>query len=120
MQFSLTGFSQSANVRTYRFEGRLPGEERRSLTVGVDIALARHYAISLQELPLLCLDLLEEGMLASDAGKLMFSEEQMQALADRREAAKRVAAMKHKAPRRPRPQTTDAENQGYSMRSGRD
>jgi hypothetical protein len=112
MQFSLTGFSQRADLRTYAFEGGLPGQQRRSVTVGVDIALARRYSISLQELPLLCLSFLEERLAGSDASTLSFSEREMLAIAGRREEAKRIAAMKHRPPRRPRPGTPETRKPG--------
>ena len=111
MQFSLTGFSQNADVRTYAFEGGPSGQKGRIVTVGVDIALARRYSISLQELPLLCLGFLEERLATSDSSTLTFSEPEMRAIVGRREEAKRIAAMKHRPPRRPRPSTVETRNQ---------
>jgi len=67
MQFSLTGFSQTTNVRRYTFQGVTADQTRQEVTVGVDLNLARQYGISLQELPLLCQRFLEEQ---SAAGKM--------------------------------------------------
>jgi hypothetical protein len=64
MQFSLTGFSQTANVRHYTFQGVTADQTRQEVTVGVDLNLARQYGISLQELPLLCRRFLEEQSVA--------------------------------------------------------
>ena len=55
MRFLLTGFSQTANVRRYTFQGVTPDQTRQEVTIGVDLNLIRQYGISLQELPLLCL-----------------------------------------------------------------
>jgi hypothetical protein len=111
MQFSLTGQTQNADVRTYAFNGNVSGQKARSVTVSVDIALARRHAISLQELPLLCLRFLEERVGNSDVRALTFSEGEMLAIAGRREDARRVAAMKHRPPRRPRPNTGESKDQ---------
>ena len=111
MQYSLTEQTQNADVRTYAFNGNASGQKVRRVTVSVDIAVARRHAISLQELPLLCLRFLELTVATSDATALIFSEGAMQAIAGQREEAKRVAAMKHRAPRRPRPAPRDPNDQ---------
>jgi hypothetical protein len=111
MQFSLTGLSQDANVRTYAFDGSAPDQKRRNITVSVDIALARRYAISLQELPLLCLRFLEAQHATDESITLTFSEGEMRSIADRREEAKRLVAMNRRPPRRPRPATAGPNDQ---------
>lgn len=103
MQFSLTGQTQNADVRTYAFDGNYSDRKTRGLTVSVDIALARRYAISLQELPLLCVRFLEEQTASSEATALTFSESAMRIIVGQREEAKRLAATRHKQPRRNRP-----------------
>ena len=99
MQFSLTGFSQSANVRCYTFQGVTADQTRQEVTVGVDLNLARQYGISLQELPLLCLSFLEEQSAAGKIDSLTFSELEMLGVASRRAEAKREAEQKSKAQR---------------------
>jgi len=101
MQFSLTGFSQSANVRLYAFQGVNNDRMHREFTVGVDLNLARRYAISLQELPLLCRKLLEEQPAVGEVDSLTFSEQEMLGIAERRAEAQREAEQKSKNRRRP-------------------
>ena len=101
MQFSLTGFSQSANVRLYSFQGVNSDGMHREFTVGVDLNLARQYAISLQELPLLCRKLLEGQPAVGEVGSLTFSEQEMLGIAERRAEAQREAEQKSKNRRRP-------------------
>jgi hypothetical protein len=71
--------------------------------VGVDIPLIRKYAISLQELPSLCLHLFLEGQTAAGrAQQLTFTEAAMAAYADRRTAAQ-LALEERKMHRNPPP-----------------
>jgi hypothetical protein len=92
MQFSLTGFSQTTNVRRYTFQGVAADQTRQEATVGVDLNLARQYGISLQELPLLCQRFLEEQSAAGKMDSLTFSELEMLGVASRREEANREAS----------------------------
>ena len=101
MQFSLTGFSQSANVRCYTFQSVTADQTRQDVTVKVDVNLARQYGISLQEVPLLCRSLLEEQSAAGKIDSLTFSEREMLGVASRRAEAKREAEQKFKTQRRP-------------------
>ena len=101
MQFSLTGFSQTTNVRRYTFQG-VTADTRQEVTVGVDLNLARQYGISLQELPLLCRRFLEEQSSAGKIDSLTFSELEMLGVASRRVEAKREAEQKSKTQRRRR------------------
>jgi hypothetical protein len=100
MQFSLTGFSQSANVRLFAFQGTAADKRRQHFTVGVDLNLARQYAISLQDLPLLCRHFLEEQA-AGELYSLTFSEREMIAVVNRRAEAKLESEQKRKPSRRP-------------------
>ena len=59
MQFTLTGFSQVKEFRVFTFEGVAADRSRSAFTVRTDLALARQYAIRIQELPLLCRAVLE-------------------------------------------------------------
>ena len=101
MQFSLTGFSQTTNVRRYTFQG-VTAEKRQGVTLGVDLNLARQYGISLQELPLLCQRFLEEQSAAGKMDSLTFSELEMLGVASRRVEAKREAEQKSKTQRHSR------------------
>jgi hypothetical protein len=101
MQFSLTGFSQSASVRLYGFQGVTTDGMRQEFTVGVDLNLARQYAISLQELPLLCRKLLEGQPAMGEVYSLTFSEQEMLGIAERRAEAQREAEQKSENRRRP-------------------
>ena len=100
MEFSLTGFSQSANVRSYAFQGVTTDRMHREFTVGVDLNLARQYAISLQELPLLCRKLLEGQPAGGEVYSLTFSEQEMRGIAERCAEAQREAEQKSKNRRR--------------------
>jgi cold shock CspA family protein len=52
------GFDQAQNVRAYRFERLLPGEETTTLLVSADMTLFARHHVALQEGPGLCLHLL--------------------------------------------------------------
>ena len=52
------GFEQAQNVRAYRFERLLPGEETTTLLVSADMTLFARHHVALQEGPGLCLHLL--------------------------------------------------------------
>lgn len=101
MQFLLTGFSQSANVRLYSFQGVTSNRMHLEFSVRVDLNLARLYAISPQELPLLCRKLLEGQPAVGEVGSLTFSERDMLGIAERRAEAQREAEQKSKNRRRP-------------------
>ena len=60
MQYTVTGFTYDAGFRVFALE-RI-GEDRGRLPYGAkaDMALARKYGIRVQELPLLCRELLEQ------------------------------------------------------------
>lgn len=64
MEFVFLGFDQSASARQFRF-GRIRASRPHTAAVVVaDLSLARKYNIQVQDLPLLCRNLLEN----SDAG----------------------------------------------------
>jgi len=101
MEFVLTGFRQDNNIRHYAFERIAADRTRTGFTVGVDLALVRKYRIPLQELPLLCCQLLKGQAEAGEARTLTFSEQQMLGYVAHREAAQHEAELKRKAHRRP-------------------
>ena len=52
------GFEQTEGIRTYRFEGALPGEETKTFVVTTELALFKKHRVGIQEGPALCLHLL--------------------------------------------------------------
>jgi hypothetical protein len=101
LRFILKGFSQSQGVRRYDFEGIGKDYGRSQFTVCADVNLVRVYGIAMQELPLLCLELLERTGERDTDGRLVFTEDQMRQHRDQRLAARAAAAQRKKAPRRP-------------------
>ncbi|HYP07238.1 MAG TPA: hypothetical protein VER03_13480 [Bryobacteraceae bacterium] len=59
MNFLLAGFKEGSGSRNFSFDCVAADRSRTTVVVGADMALARKYAIRLQELPLLCVRLLE-------------------------------------------------------------
>ena len=99
MQFVLTGFTQDIGFRVFAFEGIAGDRTRTPFTVRMDLALSRKYGIRIQELPLLCLGLLERRDEGEQAHSMTFPEEGMRLHADTC-AAERDAAAKRKSMRR--------------------
>lgn len=101
MTFTLSGFRDSGGLRRFAFQYVGADKSRTTIIVGADVDLARHYGIRLQELPLICVRLLESLGLEALAGPLALSEDHMIAIqaAVRTEAEKRA----QKLPRRPTP-----------------
>jgi hypothetical protein len=99
MDFVFTGFKQNQNFRQYAFEGIAEDRSRTAFVVGADLMLIRKYQITMQELPLLCLRLLEGNPGGSHA--VTFTEEDMRSYATNRTAAKDLAASRRKPVRRP-------------------
>ena len=59
MVFALMGTTTEGGLRRFTFELAGSGPPRTTVVVVADMALVRKYEIPLQELPLLCLRLLE-------------------------------------------------------------
>jgi 20S proteasome alpha/beta subunit len=59
MNFLLAGFKEGGGSRHYSFDCVASDRSRTTVIVGADMALARKHEIRLQELPLLCVRLLE-------------------------------------------------------------
>ena len=104
MGFALTGVTNKCNQRRFTFELAGGATTRTTIVVVADLALARKYEIPLQELPLLCLRLIESQM---TSGTLVFAEKEMVEYADRRQAAKDLAEQKRRAHRVPKPNPRD-------------
>jgi hypothetical protein len=110
MQFILTGFTQDLAFRVFAFERMGLDRIRTKCVVRADLALVRRYGIQVQELPLLCRNLLEKDD-SPEAHTLTFTEDDMCLYAKDRTAARELAASKRKPPRKP-----PGENLGAAWR----
>jgi len=99
-QFMLRGFSQTGGIRIYAFEG-IGGGRRADYTVRVDLTLIPGYGIRIQDLPLLCRELLQQRMEPDEIGSVIFTERDMRNHAERRAAERDEAEHRKKPPRRP-------------------
>ena len=66
-----TGFEQAGNIRAYRFERLLAGEETQTFSVTADLALFKKHRVGIQEGPTLCLDVLMADLRAADSTRLI-------------------------------------------------
>jgi hypothetical protein len=125
MQFTLTGFTQDAGCRVFAYEGTGEDRVRFRFTVRADLALSRKYGIRLQELPLMCLGILERNNVNDEAADapaaapqraITFTEEAMIEYADGCVAARDAAALKRASLRRqpPKAAAAPAEFNPYS------
>jgi len=101
LQFVLRGFTEELGFRVFAFERLGEDHVRTRCTVKADLVLVRRYGIRLQELPLMCRGILEQGDDSESMPSKIFSEDQMRVCANERAAAKEGAAHKRKTPRRP-------------------
>lgn len=99
MQFILLGFDQRAEIRRYAFQG-IVDRTRTEFTVRVDLSLIPRYGIHMQDLPLLCRELLERRGEAAEKRALTFTEEEMGNYAHNCKMAREAAALRKKTPRR--------------------
>lgn len=97
-EFLLSGFSQAAGIRIYVFEGRV-GAMRIDYTVEVDLALIPGYGIRIQELPLLCRELLQQRAQPDEISALVFTEQRMRSHAERLAIAREEAEHRKRQPR---------------------
>lgn len=86
MAFVLKGIANERAARRFTFEVTEKGSVQASIVVAVDVDLARRFGIPLQELPLLCLHLLERS--PSPEKTLIFTEAEMVNYAKLRDDAK--------------------------------
>jgi hypothetical protein len=112
MQFTLTGFTQETGSRVFAYEGVGEDRVRIKFTVRADLAMTRKYGIRLQELPLMCLGILERSSVTDEASgaeppvahrTLTFTEEAMSQYADDIITARDAAALKRSSTRRQQP-----------------
>jgi hypothetical protein len=112
MQYSLTGFTLEAGSRVFVFQSVEPHKIRTTCTVRIDLALARNYGIMVQELPLLCLELL--GRQVGVQSAVTFTEDDMRANASVR-AADKEEALRKKSLRKIPPRRPSADPMEGSM-----
>ena len=95
VRFNLMGFDQNAGVRLYAFQGDADGV-RSNFTVGVDLALTASHGIRIQELPLLCRELLERQIEGTGSRTLTLTENECAFYADNAATARESAVKKRK------------------------
>jgi hypothetical protein len=96
VRFTLVGFQQDAGVRRYAFQGIADGIPA-NFTVGVDLALMVRFGIHIQDLPLLCRELLERQLEGVEERSLTLSESEMRMHADQSSTARETASRKKRA-----------------------
>ena len=111
MQFILTGFTQDMAFRVFAFERMGLDRVRTKYAVKADLVLVRRYGIQVQELPLLCRNLLQQQDDGQPTHTFTFTEDDMCLHAKGRAAARDAAAQKRKPPRR-----SPGENVGAAWR----
>jgi len=109
MNFLLTGFSNDQGFRVFAFEGVAEDNKRTDFSVRADLALIRGYGIRVQELPLLCRDLLERSDEVVRERPLTFTGEHMRLHAE--VCAAELAAVQKRRPKY-RPPPNPARNPG--------
>ena len=114
MEFTMTGFSQDQGIRRYKFKALTMDRTSHEFSVDTDVALARRYGISLQELPLLCRRLLDRDAPTQETRAFTFSEELMREHAEQHAAALRAAQEKRKTHRRPSTALSGAQWRGLA------
>lgn len=100
MTYILTGFTQEMGFRVFSYEGTGADKVRMKFTVRADLSLIRLYGIRIQELPLMCLGILERRDEADTERALTFTEDDMGTHSKDCLAARDAAALKRKTPRR--------------------
>lgn len=98
MRFTFTGFRQDGGSRVFSYDA--VGEDRVKIrfTVRVDLELSRRRGIRLQELPLLCVTVLERR--TGEERDLVFTEEAMARSVEEAAAAQEAEAAKAAPPKR--------------------
>lgn len=100
MNFIIRGFKHAMGFRVFTFEGIAADGTRAVFTVKTDLSLTREHGIRLQELPLLCREVLERCDEAESTRAFTYTEEDMRLHAADC-AARDGAARKRKKPRPP-------------------
>ena len=100
MQYTLTGFTQEMGFRVFSYEAMGADKIRLRFTVRADLSLIRNYGIRIQELPLMCLGILERRHDGDPERSMIFTEDDMGVHSRDTLAARDAAALKRKTPRR--------------------
>lgn len=104
LHFSMTGFTQDGGSRVFAFTRVEVDGTRADFTVKADLALSRKYAITVQELPLLCRLFLERVSEAGEMRMLTYTEDHMSLHAQEcaaRSGSNRKSVAKHRLPPNP-------------------
>jgi len=125
-QFVSTGFTQETGSRVFAYEVISADHARTKFTVRADLALSRRFGIQLQELPLMCMGILERRVMENNTltteeepgnRALTFTEDAMRRYWDEFTAARTASALKRSGPRR-QPKTTTSVFTGTSSWNG--
>ena len=111
-QFFLTGFSQAAGIRTYAFQGRIDAT-RTDYTVEVDLALIPGFGIRIQDLPLLCRELLQQQTQPDEIRAVVFTEQRMRSHAEKLAVTRAEAELKKKQPKHLGSANAETDSQPY-------
>lgn len=95
-RFILKGYSQVPGGRNFLFENIDENNVKSDMSVFADFALIRTYGISIQELPLLCLEILARRGDSKINSNLVFTEMEMNQIRSDRKTAKETSAQKRK------------------------
>lgn len=98
MRFSFSGFKQDGGFRVFSYDARGEDGVRLRFTVRVNLEQSRQYGIRLQELPLLCVTVLERR--TGNERDLIFTEEAMARHVEDAAAAQEAEAAKNTPKRR--------------------
>jgi hypothetical protein len=114
MEFAYVGFTQEANLRTFRFERLLPNarpsdvREVTRFTVVADLSLFPECRVAIQEGPQISLQILSRALAGLDLASIMPSslligKEHLMAFATAKaeDAAEKVSRRRHRPPVRP-------------------
>src|SRR5689334_20084576 len=112
-QFVLTGFTQDMGFRVFAFSGVERDRTRTEYTVRADLALSRRYLIPMQELPLLCRNLLAAREDLGETRSVTFSEEDMRQYASQ-SALSRTSAADRRKPYRSNGRSPGAAWRGHT------
>ncbi len=97
MEYVLTNFQQQLNIRRFFFKGTNAAKERLEYIVGVDLSMARKYAIPVQDLPLLCLRYLETRTDDLQPRGVTFTDRQLSDFAAQRDEDKKRSDSKRRS-----------------------
>ncbi len=101
LHYALSGITHQDGFRLFAFLETSEDNRRVPCVVRADLGLVRKYGIRIQELPLLCRELLERRAEPDSVLRLTLTEEDMRAHQANRQVAEAAAALSRKTGRRP-------------------